>query len=127
MQIRNHGPSAVTHLMVLVMLSILTACLPSRTRAPKELTASTAVVYGVVPPFFGEEPLRDVTKRLPELRDLGVDVLWLAPLQETDDPAAISYSITDYFQLRKDYGSEQDLHLLVARAHELGMKVLIDF
>jgi cyclomaltodextrinase / maltogenic alpha-amylase / neopullulanase len=84
-------------------------------------------VYGVVPPLFGDPPLRAVTARLDALASLGVDLLWLAPINETDDRGAISYSVTDYWRVREDFGTPDDLRTLVREAHERGMRVLLDF
>jgi cyclomaltodextrinase len=86
-----------------------------------------AVVYGVVPPRFGRAPLAAVTARLDALRDLGVDALWLAPIHPTDDPGDVSYSVTDYFAVRPDFGTPEDLRTLVREAHARGMRVLLDF
>lgn len=91
---------------------------------PRSLRA--AVVYGVVPPLFGPRGLRDVTDRLDALADLGVDLLWLAPVMATDDPGAISYATTDYQRLRPDYGTPDDLRALVRAAHARGLRVLLD-
>jgi glycosidase len=83
-------------------------------------------VYGVVPPLFGPRGLADVTARVPDLAALGVDALWIAPVQATDDPGAISYAITDHFAVREDYGTLDDLRALVRAAHARGVKVLLD-
>ena len=85
-----------------------------------------AVTYGAVPPFFGDAPLQDMTDRLPELKKLGVDAIWLSPIQETDDVSAISYATTDFCQIRPDFGNKEDFRRLVDQAHGLGMKVLLD-
>ena len=87
----------------------------------------SAVVYGVIPPRFGPEPLKAVTARLDALRDLGVDALWLAPINPTDDPGDVSYAITDYFAVRADFGTPEDLRTLVREAHARGIRVLLDF
>ncbi len=85
-----------------------------------------AVIYGVVPPLFGKQPFRAVTQKLDYLRDQGVDVLWLSPINTSDDPSQISYSVTDHFGLRTDFGSAEDLRGLVRGAHARGMKVMMD-
>ena len=86
------------------------------------------VVYGVMPTLFSaDDPLAGVTRRLPELADLGVDVIWLSPINPSDDESAISYSVTDYRGLREDFGTAQDFRELVAAAHKLGMEVVMDF
>ncbi|MGA9520307.1 MAG: alpha-amylase family glycosyl hydrolase [Myxococcaceae bacterium] len=87
-----------------------------------------AVIYAVVPPLFGEEkPFRSVTDRLDELQELGVDALWFSPINETDDPSAISYAITNYFNLRSDFGTPDDFRTLVREAKARGMRILMDF
>jgi glycosidase len=86
-----------------------------------------AVVYGVVPPLFGDAPFQAVTARLDELVELGVDVLWLSPLNATDDPSAISYAVTDYFDVRGDYGTREELRRLVREAKKRGLRVVMDF
>jgi glycosidase len=85
-----------------------------------------AVVYGVVPPLFGARPLASVTARLDALAELGVDVLWLSPVMDTDDRGAISYATTDYERVRPDYGTPDELRALVREAHARGMRVVLD-
>jgi cyclomaltodextrinase / maltogenic alpha-amylase / neopullulanase len=88
---------------------------------------SGAVMYGVVPPLFGQPPLKAVTRRLDELRQLGVDILWLSPIFESDDKSILNYAVTDYKRIRPDFGSEDDLRQLTHEAHLRGMKVILDF
>ncbi|HYG69300.1 MAG TPA: alpha-amylase family glycosyl hydrolase, partial [Anaeromyxobacteraceae bacterium] len=115
----------------LLLAAVLAAC-AHRGGAPATASAEPAwhrgaVVYGVVPPLFGDPPLRAVTARLDALAALGVDLLWLAPVTETDDRGAISYSVTDYWRVREDFGTPDDLRTLVREAHARGMRVLLDF
>lgn len=86
-----------------------------------------AVVYGVVPPLFGEAPFQAVIERLDYLKEQGVDAIWLSPLNATDDPSAISYAVTDYLAIRPDFGTKEEFKRLVAEAHRRGMRVLMDF
>ena len=119
---------------VLGALALATVACASRQPVPPTALAGApradwyhgAVVYGVVPPMFGPHPLRDVTARLDALRELGVDALWLSPVNATDEDDAISYAVTDYFHVRPDYGSDEDLRTLVRAAHARGIRVLLD-
>jgi glycosidase len=78
-----------------------------------------AVIYGVVPWLFGPRGLADVTAHLDRLSELGITALWLAP--------DFGYAVTDYFRLRRQLGTEDDLHELVRAAHARGMRVILDF
>ena len=83
------------------------------------------MVYGVIPPRFGSPPLRAVADRLPYLADLGVDAIWLSPIAACP-PGDFGYAVVDELALRPDYGDEADLRALVRRAHDEGLRVLLD-
>lgn len=85
-----------------------------------------AVVYGVVPFFFGERGFADVTDRLDELEALGVTALWLSPITDCPDDD-FGYAVTDHFALRDTFGSDEDFRAFVDAAHARGMRVLMDF
>jgi cyclomaltodextrinase len=86
----------------------------------------SAVVYGVVPSFFGPRGFEDVTARLDELARLGMNTLWLSPITATV-PGEFGYEVTDHFRLREDVGSEADLRNLIKEAHARRMRVIMDF
>lgn len=86
-----------------------------------------AVIYAVVPPLAGENPLQDTTRRLDEVKALGADAIWLSPIHPSDDPSGISYAVTDYRGVREDFGTQADFKRLVTEAHKRGLKVLMDF
>ncbi len=69
---------------------------------------------------------------LPELREIGVDVLWFMPIypigQEGRKGTLGSYySIRDYGAVNPEFGTMEDFRNLVDRAHELDMKVILDW
>jgi cyclomaltodextrinase / maltogenic alpha-amylase / neopullulanase len=84
----------------------------------------SAVIYAPIPALWGTGP-RAVTRRLPYLKKLGVDALWLWPPSELRTPGE-EYAIDDYFKLDTDWKPGSDFRALVQRAHALGMHVLID-
>src|SRR5690554_1867114 len=85
-----------------------------------------ALVYGVVPHNFGPDGFRSVTAKLDYLKDLGIDTIWLAPANATPAESGHSYNVSNYFELRPDYGTKEDFAELVKAAHERGIRVLMD-
>jgi cyclomaltodextrinase len=86
----------------------------------------SAIVYGVIPSKFGDPAFKAITKRLDYLADLGVNALWLAPINvsPSDD---YGYAVMDYFELRHSYGNKEDFHRMVQEAHARRIRVLMDF
>ena len=74
----------------------------------------TAVVYGVVPFLFGSPAFQAVADRLDELADLGINAIWLGPinLHPADD---YGYAVEDYFSLDPAYGTAEDFRNLQRR------------
>jgi glycosidase len=86
----------------------------------------SAVVYGMVVRNFTGEGFRGVTARMQELQDLGVTALWFAPITRTIQNL-FGYEVTDYFDVRPEYGTLNDFRDLVDAAHVKGIRVLMDF
>ena len=83
-----------------------------------------AIVYGVIPRLFGSPGAKAIQEKLDDLADLGINAIWLAPINETND---YGYSVIDYFALRDNFGSKEDFKSMVQAAHERGIRVLMDF
>ncbi len=86
----------------------------------------SAVVYGMVVRNFTSAGFRGVIDRMDELQSLGITALWFAPITRTI-PDYFGYEVTDYFDVRPEYGSLDDFRALVDAAHERGIRVLMDF
>jgi glycosidase len=71
--------------------------------------------------------LRGIRQHLDYLHDLGVTTLWLTPVWKNTDSDYHGYHIVDFYALDDHMGSMQEYQALVADAHRLGMKVLIDY
>ena len=68
-----------------------------------------AVIYEITPSrFVKDATYDDITAKLPELKNLGINTIWLQPVFQTEKGGQ-GYDITDYFSLRTDLGSEQQL------------------
>ena len=90
-----------------------------------------AVVYQVYPQSFADSngdgvgDLNGLTERLPYLAKLGIDVIWLSPVYASpmDDNG---YDIAGYRAIQPEYGTLEDFDRMLARAHELGIKIVMD-
>jgi glycosidase len=72
-----------------------------------------------------------ITARLDELKDLGVNVLWLMPVHPIGEKLrkgtlGSPYAVRDYYTISPEYGTAADLKRLVAEAHQRGLKVILD-
>lgn len=68
--------------------------------------------------------IRGIIDSLDYLNDLGVQALWLTPIQKSD--SYHGYDISDYYAVDKRFGTVEDYRELIYKAHEKGMKVLMD-
>ncbi len=73
----------------------------------------------------GMGDLRGIINKLDYLDGLGVDTLWLTPFQTSN--SYHGYDIMDYFSVDPRFGTLADYRELLAKAHQRGMKVLLDF
>src|SRR5262249_45174448 len=90
-----------------------------------------AVIYQVYPRSFadsdgdGTGDLQGVRSRLPYLRELGVDAVWLSPFYASPQ-ADGGYDVADYRAVDPLYGTLEDAEGLIGDAHALGLRVIVD-
>ena len=142
----------------LSMFFLATACKKEKTVQVEELAynsyspefAENAVIYEAnIRQYSPEGNFNAFTKDIPELKKLGVKIIWVMPIQpismknrkttdgrlveEITDPdekkkhLGSYYSIADYTAVNSDYGNLEDFKKLVETAHENGMLVILDW
>ncbi|EGE56650.1 UNVERIFIED_ORG: alpha-glucosidase [Rhizobium esperanzae] len=90
-----------------------------------------AVIYQVYPRSFqdtnsdGLGDLKGITRRLPHIASLGVDAIWLSPFFKSP-MADMGYDVSDYCDVDPIFGTLADFDEMMAEAHRLGIKVVID-
>ena len=73
----------------------------------------------------GHGDLPGIRERLDYLEWLGVDVVWLTPIHPSPN-ADWGYDVADYYDVHPDYGTLDDLDVLVADAEARGLRILLD-
>jgi glycosidase len=127
--------------LVLAAALVLTACAPETQTNPTAVAdvgshpawSRKSVIYEVnIRQYTPEGTFAAFQQHLPRLKDLGVDILWLMPVQ----PIGVEnrkgglgsyYSISDYTAINPEFGDSASFRALVDAAHGLGMKVILDW
>ncbi len=95
--------------------------------------SKNANIYEVnIRQFTPEGTFEAFRQHLPRLKNMGVDILWLMPINpigEKNRKGTLGsyYSIKDYKAVNPEFGSFEDFTILVNEIHELGMYVIIDW
>lgn len=90
-----------------------------------------AAIYQIYPRSFADSngdgigDLPGITARLDHIAALGVDAIWISPFF-TSPMADFGYDVADYRDVDPSFGTLADFDALVARAHDLGLRVTID-
>lgn len=91
-----------------------------------------ATIYQIYPRSFADSDgdgigdLRGIADRLDHLLTLGVDALWISPIFPSP-MADFGYDVADYTGIDPRFGTLADFDALLAKAHGLGLRVLLDF
>ncbi|MBX9689757.1 MAG: hypothetical protein K2X27_23815 [Candidatus Obscuribacterales bacterium] len=100
--------------------------------AQTPLSYRNLVIYEIYVRSHGPKGhISEVEKDLPRIKSLGVDIVWFMPIHpigklNAKGSMGCPYSIADYTAFNPEYGTIEDFEALIKRAHELGLKVMID-
>lgn len=90
-----------------------------------------STVYQIYPRSFNDSngdgigDINGITERLPYLKQLGIEVIWLSPVYQSpnDDNG---YDISDYEAIMDEFGTMEDYDRMLAEANRLGLKIMMD-
>ena len=91
----------------------------------------TAVIYQIYPRSFadgngdGIGDLVGTTARLESLKSLGIDAIWFSPFFKSPQKDA-GYDVADYKTIDPLFGSNEEFYELLAKAHSLGLRIIVD-
>ncbi len=89
------------------------------------------VIYQIYPRSFqdsngdGIGDLAGIVQRLPHIAELGADAVWISPFF-TSPMKDFGYDVSNYCDVDPIFGTLTDFDAVIARAHELGLRVMID-
>ncbi|MEM8724892.1 MAG: alpha-amylase family glycosyl hydrolase [Pseudomonadota bacterium] len=92
-----------------------------------------AVIYQMnTRQFSPEGTFAAAQEQLPRLAEMGVDIVWLMPIhpigeEQRKGEMGSPYSVKDYRAINPDLGTEEEFRAFVDAAHELGLKVILDW
>lgn len=90
-----------------------------------------SVFYEIYMPSFkdgngdGIGDFKGIASKLDYLKDLGIKGIWLTPFYPSPK-VDNGYDISDYYNIDKDYGTLEEFKEFLNKAHNLGIKVIID-
>ena len=132
MKLPSNPRRSQTLALALALLAGTLLTLAAQTARPSPQWAHEGVVYEIFPRNFSAEGnFNSITAKLDELKVLGVNILWLMPINPPGEKMrkgtlGSPYAVRDYYGINPDYGTEADFKRLVSEAHKRGLKVIID-
>ncbi len=129
-------------LSLILMASLFMSCQNS----PKAKTATEEIkiekplewsrnanIYEVnIRQYTPEGTINAFVEHMPRLKEMGVDILWLMPvfpISEKNRKGSMGsyYAVADYQAVNPEFGTMDDLKKLVKKAHDMDMKVILDW
>ena len=90
-----------------------------------------SIIYQIYPRSFNDSngdgigDLRGIIEKLPYLKDLGINLIWMSPIFASPN-ADNGYDISDYKEIMTEFGTMPDFDELLEKAHALGIKMILD-
>ena len=122
--------------LLLTVMVVVVACKPKDHHATpvgegfNVPAVADVVLYQVNPRVFApSNSFQAILSRLDSIEDLGVNMLWIMPIYPIGEVKSKNspYSVRDYKAVAPEYGTVEDLRMLVESCHERGMGVILDW
>ena len=81
------------------------------------------IIYEIYTPAFCKD-FKDLTNKLNYIEELGVTSLWLTPFFKS--PSEHGYNVSNYYEIKEQYGTIKDFDLFIEKAHEKNIEVFLD-
>ncbi len=124
----------LTLLLIAAMVSCKKTEIATQTLAPMsdEIMASAVIYEANIRQYSVEGTFEAFTKDIPQLKELGIDIIWLMPIHEIGvlnrkGSLGSYYSIKDYRSVNPEFGTVEDFKNLIKTAHDNGIYVILDW
>ena len=120
-----------TTLKIFLLIYLTQIALPAQPKTPT--WAYNATIYEAnVRQYTEQGTFKAFQEHLPRLKKLGVDILWLMPINpigEKNRKGTLGsyYSVKDYKEINPEFGSKEDFKIFVDEVHKQGMYVIVDW
>jgi glycosidase len=114
---------------IISLIFILTSCSAATNRESKDHFPN-AVFYEIFVHSFADSngdgigDLRGIMESLDELKNLGIEAIWLTPIHPS--PSYHKYDVVDYYSIDPEYGTLEDFKELIEAAHKRNIRILLD-
>ena len=120
------------NLFILVLIGFSLSLLPYAQSTPQVLNGSEVIYEVNVRQFSKEGTFAELQKALPRLKEMGVDILWLMPInpigvKNRKGTLGSYYAVRDYKGVNPEFGTLVDFKNLVNETHKQGMRLIIDW
>jgi glycosidase len=115
-----------------LIIAPLQGCAETTTKVHPEWSKNVAIYEVNIRQHTPEGTFKAFEEHLPQIKEMGIGIIWLMPIQ----PIGIEnrkgglgsyYSISDYTAVNPEFGTMEDLKSLVNKAHELDIRVILDW
>ncbi|MFL6658249.1 MAG: alpha-amylase family glycosyl hydrolase [Massilia sp.] len=119
--------------LALCFAPTLAICAPTAAPMAHIAWSRNANIYEVnLRQYTKEGTIKAFATHLPRLKKLGVDILWIMPVQpigvkERKGTLGSYYAVKDYTAVNPEFGTLSDFKSMVKQAHALGMHVILDW
>lgn len=134
-------PVSIIVLLAVILLTVAVCSVPGPKKETKPFISEVvhpewsknSVLYEVnIRQFTKEGTFNAFAEHLPRLKQLGVDILWLMPvnpigIKNRKEALGSYYSVRDYKDVNPEFGTMEDFKKLLVKSHELGFHVIIDW
>ncbi len=123
----------INNSLFIISLIIAAPIFAAGTKFHPPVWSKNAVIYEVnVRQYTKEGTFKAFEKHLPELKKMGVDILWLMPVnpigvENRKGSLGSYYSVKDYNAVNPEFGTVDDFKHLVAEVHKLNMHLIVDW